>query len=373
MSGILQDSTGVKLRLICSSIVAAVALFATGCKQRAPIPDKVWSIDLASDEDFRQRLGVSEVLLDPPIIAFLNNGQLICSFYKGAKVGTGEEVVPNGFHVLEIAAVDGSFGNKLTFNGYETEYKALPVADGGFVVFAGDKLQKFNNQFEPGPSYSTARLQAGESFDRWRVDVSPTQNTVLVYSHQPGNGNATWTWLRTTDLAPVKSIEAPLVNTIQASDTAGMFDDPSARKIQQPTELRTVCSRCNAYFLTDDLLFLDKDDKYTIETVGGVSRASEPLGYGGLDFARSAHATRFAYMTGHYIGHGFLIQTNFDRVTSRIRVWDWSTNKVVGEIDVNEPIGNPSAGLSISALALSPDGRYLAVLLHHTLSLYRLP
>ncbi|MGD0628888.1 MAG: hypothetical protein ABR987_06020, partial [Terracidiphilus sp.] len=38
----------------------------------------------------------------------------------------------------------------------------------------------------------------------------------------------------------------------------------------------------------------------------------------------------------------------------------------------NERTTNPSAGLSQMALALSPNGEFLAVLLHHTLSFYRL-
>lgn len=54
-------------------------------------------------------------------------------------------------------------------------------------------------------------------------------------------------------------------------------------------------------------------------------------------------------------------------------MWDWNTNKVIAEIDVNEHASNPSAGLAQMALALSPDGKYLVVLFHHTLTTYQLP
>jgi hypothetical protein len=77
-------------------------------------------------------------------------------------------------------------------------------------------------------------------------------------------------------------------------------------------------------------------------------------------------------VTGHYVGSGSPVQTNFESITGKIMVLDWNMNKPVAEIEVNEPAGNPSAGLTQMALALSPNGKYLAVLLHHTLSLYRL-
>jgi DNA-binding beta-propeller fold protein YncE len=78
-------------------------------------------------------------------------------------------------------------------------------------------------------------------------------------------------------------------------------------------------------------------------------------------------------MTGHFKGHGLLYKTNFDSLTGRIVVLDWGANKEVAQLKLDEPAGNPSDGLSQSALALSPDGKYLAVLLHHTLTCYRLP
>lgn len=143
-----------------------------------------------------------------------------------------------------------------------------------------------------------------------------------------------------------------------------------------------LCKLCNAYFLANDLIFVDRSfvatgivrrGTYSIETVSGEKRASGRLDYGAGDFTRAANTPRLAYLSGHYQGSGFPIQTHFNSLTGKFTVLDWNTNKRVAEIEVSEPAGNPSAGLIQSALALSPDGKYLLVLLHHTLTCYRLP
>ena len=216
-------------------------------------------------------------------------------------------------------------------------------------------------------------MQAGESFDRWLVDVAPGGHTVLLYSHRPGEAQGKWAWLRAADFVTIKSVKGPLPGAIQASDTAGIFDGADDRELLSTGIATELCTRCNAHFLTDDLLFLDEQQSYMIQTVTGKEYGTGKLDARALNFSRSAQATRIAYATGHYVGSGFPIQSRFDSITSKIMVLDWSTNKPISEIDLNEPAGNPSAGLAQMALALSPDGKYLAVLLHHTISLYQLP
>jgi hypothetical protein len=361
------------LILACAAAVFFATLAFRPPSVSAQPPAKLWSIDLGRDRDFHERLSFEEVLLDPPSVDFLNDSQIICAFYSGAKVGTDEAHASSGYHVLEIDPRTGALGRKLEFSAFESNYRALPVADGGFVVFANDELRKFSNQFVPGSSYSTARVQAGEYFDRWLVDVAPGGHTMLLYSHQPEGTQGQWTWLRTADLAVIESAQASLAGMIQASDTAGIFDGTDDRELLSGGKATVLCTRCNVHFLTDDLLFLDKQQSYAVQTVDGKERAVGKLDIEALHFSRAAQATRFAYVTGHYVGSGSPLQTHFESITGKIMVLDWSTNRPVAEIDVNEPAGNPSAGLTQMALAFSPDGKYLAVLLHHTLSLYRLP
>lgn len=367
-------STGLPLSLrLLYGFAAPTALALCTSALCAQHPEKLWSVDLAADRVFQKRLSVLEVSLDAPSINFLSNSQIICDFYDGEKGGYNSSMPPSGYHVLEIDANNGAFGRKLDFQPVDDHSRALPTDDGSFIVFTGKELKKFNNEFTPGVSYPTAREQVGEVLDRLLVDVAPSLQTILLYYHRPRDTQGLWTWLRTKDFTVVKSFQSSLATRIYASDTEAIFDGVGNLQLLSAEESTALCTRCSAYFLTDDLLFLDEQKSYTIETTAGENRGKGSLGIGGGKLARAAHSSRFAYVTGGIVGWGFPTQTHFNKIDGKIRVWDWTTNKVIAEIDVNEPVGNPSAGLAQMGLALSPDGKSLAVLLHHTLTLYRLP
>jgi hypothetical protein len=336
---------------------------------------KFWSIDLDMDKDFQKRLRVLEVSLDAPSINFLNNSQIICDFYDGEKGGYNLSMPPSGYHVLEIDANNGAFGRKLDFQPIDDHSRAMSTDDGGFIIFTGKELRKFNNQFILSLSYSTPREQVGEYLDRWLVDVAPSLQTILLYYHRPGDPQGRWTWIRTKDLTVVKSFQSSLTTMIQgqASDTAAIFGGIGNQQLLSAGKTAIICTRCDAHFLTNDLLFVDKEKSYGIQTVEGKQQGVGKLDIQANSLTRAAHATRVAYVTGHYVGWGFPLQTHFGSITGKIIVLDWRTNREVVEIKVNERVDNPSAGLTQMALALSPDGKSLAVLLHHTLSLYHLP
>jgi hypothetical protein len=338
-------------------------------------PQKLWSVDLAANRDFQKRLSVLEVSLDAPSIHFLSNSQIICDFYDGEKGGYNLSMPPSGYHVLEIEANSGKFGRQLNFQPVDDHSRSLPMNGGDFVVFTGRELKKFDSELAPVISYPTQREQVSDVLDRWLVDVAPSLQTILVYHGRPGDTQGRWTWLRAKDLAIGNNIQGPLAMMVQASDTGAIFGGGinEMQLLSVAGKSAAICARCNAYFLSDDLIFVDEGKSYTIETITGENRRKGDLGIGGGKFAQAAHSPRFAYVTGGIVGSGFPIQTHFDKISGKIRVWDWTTNKVIAQMDVNEPAGNPSAGLTQMALALSPDGKYLAVLLHHTLTLYLLP
>jgi hypothetical protein len=88
-------------------------------------------------------------------------------------------------------------------------------------------------------------------------------------------------------------------------------------------------------------------------------------------FHRAANVNRFAYATGRYKGSGFPLKTHF-AAHMEVKVFDWSTMKQVGSIVFDEPEKSVSSGFKESAIALSPDGRRLLVLIRSTLNLYKL-
>lgn len=337
-----------------------------------PAPTKLWSIDLGTDNDFQRRLGIEEVLLSPPSIEFLNDAKLICGFYTGAKIGSSEAQGGNGYDVLGIYTQNGALGRRLRFSAWENDYRILPVVDNSFVVLAGDELKKFNSEFDASAVIPAARVEGEKQFDRRETDVSPTGKTVLLYSHQPGDDQAEWRWLRSEDLSVIRSIHAPVATGtgIKTADDEAIRGAAFDQILFDRDGERTVCARCAVHFITDDLLFLDYGHSYSIETTKGQEQHSGELNVEALHFTRSSRASRIAFLTGHYIQGN---SSNPDSIAGRIMVLDWKKKKQVTEISWTEPVHDPSAGLNQMALALSPDGKYLAVLLHQTLSFYRLP
>ncbi|MGB8262004.1 MAG: hypothetical protein WCE75_16715 [Terracidiphilus sp.] len=327
-------------------------------------PTKLWSINLNGNADFYKRASILEVSLTPPSVGFLNDDQIICGFYDREEIGFDPSVKGYVFHVLAIDARTGRFGRELDFQSENDNSRALPVADGGFVVLAGQELKKFTSSFTPSLSYPTPIGGTYQLPDLWRMDVAPGGDRILLY-HRHGKEGSEFRWITSNDLTEFNKIPTGYHAIALASNSAILINDVRDRVILSDQGTRPLCNRCEAYFLTDDLVFIDREREYSIETTEGERRGGGRLDLGVLHFARAATASRFAYETGHY--------TRFRSLSGEIRVQDWSTNQRVADIRVNEPAGNPSDGLNQMALALSPDGKYLAVLLHHTLSCYRLP
>jgi hypothetical protein len=345
---------------------AACLLLICSLHVRAQRPTLLWSADLAQDADFQKRLSVSEVLLTPPAVAFLNDEQVICSFYDDEKVGFDLSLTRNRFHVLEIDAHTGAFGRKLDFPSVDDRANAQPLANGSFVVLAGDKLQEFHKDFSPAFSYPTPIAGTNQRRDSWLMDVTPGGNQIALYHHLGAEGRQDLTWLRSGDLAPDRPIAAEGGFLLTASNNTYIVDSMD----QEP------CTGCLAWYLTDDLLFVDRPTHfadhraYAIQTGSGKRIASGSLEGGGADVSRSMNSTRVAFLHGG----GSLFSLTFQPpVAATVTVLDWTTKKRVVEIYLSQPATNPSAGFSQSALALSPDGRYLLVLLHHTLTCYELP
>jgi hypothetical protein len=335
----------------------AAALCGTSALSQPPA--KVWTVDLSADKDFRNRLSIAEVSLSPPHVSFISGSKIICDFYSEEEVGFYPSLRDQRFHVLEVDAQTGELGNKIDFPSMDDHAASFPAADGGFVVLAGEELRKFSSSFVPGASYPTPLSKVNQPPDVWSLDSAPGENEVLLY-HRYEKTSAEFLWLRTGDLSIIRKSPTDVHLVVRASNIVAITE-------------KTKCNKCVSYFLSDDMLLLDKGSRYSIETIHGEKRGSGGLDSGIDDFARSNHSQRVAYMTGHFKGHGLLYKTNFDSLTGRIVVLDWGANKEVAQLKLDEPAGNPSDGLSQSALALSPDGKYLAVLLHHTLTCYRLP
>lgn len=342
-------------------------------------PTKMWTADLNTNTDFANRSKLWEGLLKPPFIHFVSDSQIICDFYDGQEREFDLSVPLSGYHVLAVDASTGGFGKELTFQAFDDDSRALPTDDGGFIVFTGRDLRKYDRNFLPNLTYPTPRepLSSDRIWlvkDRLWVDISPSGKTIMLYYRPHGeNRPVQWTWIRTNDFRVIRNIPGPPTLLIRASEDAAIFNDASDEELFSESNKSSICEHCDAHFLTDGLLFLDKRKSYSIQTTGGKQLTTGRLKMDAKDLAIAASATRLAYITGGYVGWGFPIATHYDNIVASIVVRDWTTNEVIAQIPLEEAVTNPSDGLNQTALALSPDGQRLVVLVHHVLTLYRLP
>lgn len=348
----------------------------------AQSPKIVWKTDLSVDKDFHKRLEIEEVSLGVPSIHFLDAAHLLVSFDDGPYLGANPNFVVHTFHALSFMVQDGSLSQKLDYEAKDDHALALPVQD-GFVILAGEAITKYSVDFTKGMTFPTPIAFHNKRPDGWLLDVAPGGETLVLYGHHAQDISATWKWLRASDLAVVTQSTGPLASELQATASAVVLRTGSDMDLFHGSQSEELCKRCNAFVLSDELILIDKfriekfppvGEKYALQTFGGETIRSLSIDTGAFRFARSSDSTRLAYISGHLTGgKGFLIRSGFTGLSGRVVVLDWLRNKRVAEINIEEQLTNPSALLSQSSLALSADGKYLAVLFHHSLTLYELP
>lgn len=352
---------------------------------------KLWSVDLAKDHDFLNRSRSSVAILRPPSLDFLNDDQIIVAFDDNAMSVPSPNLTPFGFHVLEVAATSGSVGRKLSFQVLVNSSQAEATNDGNFLVLAGEELKKYSSSFKEVASFPTLLMLHGQPtdqhigerhflnphFERWRMDVAPGGGEVVL-AHVKDPWKMELSWLRTSDFSTIATLQAAPVEQqgmSAANKAVWLLPFGGGRLLLSSGQEVNLCDHCfKVYFLTEDLLFLDERDKYEIKTMSGEAKAKGKLRTGISQFYRAAHASRFAYATGHYKGSGFPLQTHF-APHMQVKVFDWSTMKQVSEVSFDrpeQPENSVSTGFRDSAIALSPDGQRLLVLTGSILSLYKL-
>jgi hypothetical protein len=278
-------------------------------------------------------------------------------------------MTPFGFHVLQIETASGSLGKKLSFEVLLNTSQAQPTGNGDFLVLEGEELKKFSTSFKELASFPTPLKLHGQPteqqtgggyylnprYETWRMDVAPGRR-VFVLAHVKDPRQMELTWLRTSDFATIASVGR--TPSDQQGMSAGnqavwLFPYGWAKLVSPSGEDYSLCERClRGYFLTDDLVFLDKRNKYTVQTISGEVKAAGKLELGTTKFCRAANASRLAYATGHCKGSGFPLTTHF-AAHMEVKAFDWTTMKQIADLTFDEPERPVSSGFKQSAIALS--------------------
>jgi hypothetical protein len=346
----------------------------------------LWQTDFSALPDFAPRLSQSEMLLRPVSLDFLDNSELVMAFDDGGPSQASAEPVHLGFHVDEISAISGTLGRTLRFRTTNDLSTAKRIDGDRFMVSAAGKLTVYSNTFAAlkvldapvSPSDLSASKNTGGSSpsedirESWRMDVAPGDKTILVV-HNTSPQNAEMSWLSAADMSLVQVQTTKKWKEFRAADRGALLVDPLNAVFLSPGQQRVVCTKCNgAYLVTDDIVFIDYGDHFDMSELGGKAIMRGKLDVNVQNFARSANSSLIAYVTGAYRGYGLPLRTHFSSVRVDIRVLDWAKREQIANIRMEKPTGSESVGFSQLAIALSPDGRTLAVFDGRKLSGYRI-
>lgn len=380
-----------RAKVSCAFVLFVLVFFllSSAASVKAQSPIRLWSLDLSTDQDFRKRLPITNPFLTPPSLDFIGHGKLIVSFadnIQSAPNPASPEMKAFGFHVLEVDSVSGKPGKKLTFSVLTEAAQTIAIADGNFVVLADEELKKFSDSLGeigslPTPlklhGQPTEQLISGKPYlnpryESWVIEVAPGGRE-LVLAHIQNPLVMQLEWVSADDFKTIATVQAQPSRQFSEGNRAALLFQYDKLLIASSGQETPICSRClRAHFLTDDLLVVDERTKFEIRTVAGDRRGEGKLNEEMFEFYRALSASRFAYATGHYKGSGFPLQTHFAPQMA-VRVFDWERMKQVAELKFDEPEKAVSGGLTQTAIAISQDGRNLAVLINGTLTLYRLP
>lgn len=322
-------------------------------------PKLLWVVDLTKEPVYANRLGVPEFLLTAPTIDFLNDQQIICAFYDSAI--DEQRASGDHFHVLELGTAAGVAGHRLDMHAGDSFAAARPTRDSSFVVLADEKLSMYSSDFNLLGQMPAVRGQD----DLWRMDVTPDGSKMALYHKLGTAGKPEVLWVDSSTLAASQRVPAPLGYTLTASNRAYI-----AALSQQP------CGDCVAWFLSDDLLLVEQTKwhgarhSYVVESLDGRKILSGDAPGGVADVTKARGATRLAFIHAQSSAH--FLSTTYAQVTQGVVVvLDWSARKDIAKITILKHRYWHSS-FTQSAIALSPDGHYLAVLVDDQLSLYEL-
>ena len=380
----------------CLSCLSALLAFVPAQMlhaQKNSSPKQLWSMDLSVDPDFSKRAQAdNRLLLRPPSLGFLDNERIVVAFDDNSSALSGFEMRPFGFHVLEATATSGRLGAKRSWQVQNSTSQVVPTRNGRVLVLVGEQLKELSSDFgeiatlsiplelhgKPTPVHLPSGLFLNPDYERWQIDLTPDGNAVVL-AHYVGP-RATIEWLGSSDLKRANSVNftAPGLKTVFAGDDFALVTTHNVPPVllTRSGEQRKLCD-CGtevARVATNELIFLATRTEYRLVTRTGELRQSGKTKLTGRQFDRAAELDRFAYTSGFYKGSGFPVQTSFTPQMT-VHIVDTRTLKQIAEKTfVQPPV--PKGGFSYgheSAIALSPDGRHLLVLIGSILSLYAIP
>lgn len=367
-------------------IATALVLASPNCLAQAEHVKQLWSVDLSKDADFK--MNISSVMLgDTPFdLFFLDSKRLALSFNVKTELPV-DGSSNSGVRILSTVNVpNGQFENRLRISVPSGSGRLAPAADGNMAVLVDHDLHKYSADLHqlaevhipscrselPKPdSDSDSLSDKGCSKKPLRMDITPGEKQIVVEQVYP-EGRSDLLWINPIDLSINTRSSSPWSQSFVAGNNATLRVPGRGRPwlVNRDGE-KGLCDRCwRAYFVTDDLILLEYQGSFQIVDLQGQTKASGHL-VGLASFQRARDAPRFVYVetTGGYTGP---LNVLFPKLHFRVHVFDWKQMKEFANWTYTGTASETDLGGVGTAIAISPGGENVALLVNGRLTLYSL-
>jgi len=322
-----------------------------------------------------------------PVLVFTSSKRLAISDIDQLATGVNSDI-------LLLDAGTGTLLSRIpssapTFlSGFERAPIVVPLRDGRFLVKSwnllrllsadGQELKRRTLTLESvQASYNTKLLL----WDRWDIAASPDGTAALATRHRSSHREAEEHWLSTDTLDDIEVESADSGRCCLAVSRKHVVYSSSAPKLEplwiraKGAAARLLCAKCfgdNGVFLNDDHVVFATWPKASlaIASTGGAIKFRRSFGEADdtiLAISVAATPQRVAFLSGP--GHVPATVANY-----KIGIFDVDQKRLVLKMSLAIPTHRTERLTTIISpqIAVSPDGKSLAVLTNSALQLYSL-
>ena len=366
------------------TLVVWIAAF--GASSRAQMPTELWSVDLSTNPNFAARKKAEKAIRPSPHLQFGGNDFIVVGFDDDTP--SYPEPLPARhfkFHLLELDSGSGKFERQVEFPVVNGNSDLQATADNNLLLLTGEELLKLSPRLETLQSLATPLSHHGEAvtisingrpyssevYEWWKMGMSSSGKVVLL-QHKRSPQEEELRWISTDNLTTRQVVaESQTANEISGNDNSAILETPFHPLILSASgTVKTLpdCQRCGAvYFVSQDRILEDLSTAYRIVDLSGSILREGKLKIDVSDVSRSLQTSKIAFTTG-------FIPPSLSSVHFDVIVFDLISTKELSRLKFTLPIDpqmNPVTAPK-HALALSPDGKKLAVLFGDKLTCYSL-
>jgi len=341
------------------------------------------TVNLSNDATFLEGSKGEFAVRTPLELGFIDDSTLILS-YDNRTNFEEDPALRNTFTVLSVSADSGVTLDRLQQDAPPGSSAATPTANGRFAVLSGTTLKLYAKDFRvererdvPPPVCSNILITPGDFvhlrciYNRQRLDVSPDGRTLLIRSA------ATlplfkWTWFESSSFRQIAEWTAAGNENFHAGDNEFIAERgrgrPNLVTEQANRSLGDACWR--SHFVASNLRLESSDNSLELKDASGAVIYRAKVNELTDELASSANSSRFVYVT--VSGFGVLPQIGHRKMHFRMHVCDWRNRREIAAFNYDAPIDGPVIAAPDSAVAISPRGHVVVLLVGSSLMFFRI-